>query len=120
MGSEAEHERLLRLILTLPCMVMISGYRSELYDCMLSKWRRAEFYTTNRAGQRTLESVWLNFPPPLELHDYRYLGQGFRERERIKRKRERWKAKLLRMPELERHAVLAAVSELRQGASRQM
>jgi DNA adenine methylase len=119
-GTEEEHAELLRLIVALPCMVMISGYRSDLYDRALAKWRRAEFHTTNRAGQRTLECVWMNFAEPLELHDYRYLGRGFRERERIKRRRERFKAKLLRMPELERHAILSAVAELRAGHPRQI
>jgi hypothetical protein len=119
-GTEEEHAELLRLVVTLPCMVMLSGYRSEFYDRTLWKWRRAQFQTTNRAGARTLEVVWMNFPAPLELHDYRFLGKGFRERERIKRKRERWKAKLLRMPQLERHAILSAVAELRAGPPRQM
>jgi hypothetical protein len=31
-----------------------------------------------------------NFPEPVALHDYRYLGEDFRQRERIKRKKQRW------------------------------
>jgi hypothetical protein len=118
LSTEAEHAELLRLLVTLPCMVMLSGYRSELYDTQLVKWRREEFYTSDRGGNRKLENVWLNFPAPLELHDYQYLGQGFRERERIKRKRARWRAKLERMPELERHAILAEIEALRSSAPR--
>jgi hypothetical protein len=37
-------------------------------------------------GPRT-EWLWFNFPEPIALHDYRYLGTGFRER--IKRKKQR-------------------------------
>lgn len=120
MSEDAEHVALLHVLLKLPCMVMLSGYFSKLYSLKLAGWRRVDFFTTTRGGGRAQESVWLNFPPPLELHDYRFLGDTFRERERIKRKRERWKAKLLRMPELERHAILSAVQELRSTTSLQM
>ena len=41
-----------------------------------------------------------------------YLGEDFRERERIKRKVNRWKAKLEKMPILERRAVSAALAEI--------
>ena len=59
------------------------------------------------------EWLWMNFPSPFELHDYRYLGENFRERERIKRKKERWVSRLSRMDALERHALISAVGELR-------
>ena len=45
------------------------------------------------------------------LHDYRHLGAGFRERERIKRKKQRWTARLHRLPVLERQALLAAIDD---------
>ena len=93
-------------------MVMLSGYRSRLYDSIIGCWRQMDFQTRNRAGKSAIETIWMNFPAPLKLHDYRYLGQGFRERERIKRKRDRWKAKLLKMSELERQAVVSAINEL--------
>lgn len=55
----------------------------------------------------------MNYPEPLELHDYRYLGRDFRERERIKRKKQRWKQKLSTMPALERYAILSELADLR-------
>lgn len=119
LSSEADHVRLLEILMNLPCMVMLSGYHSKLYDRALSHWRREEFYTSDRGGNRRLEVVWMNFAEPLELHDYRYLGRGFRERERIKRKRLRWRARLERMPSLERHALMATIDELRHGSNRQ-
>jgi site-specific DNA-adenine methylase len=111
MTSEAEHRELIEILLKLPCMVMLSGYRSDLYDQLLARWRRVDYQTTNRAGQRVTESVWLNFPEPAELHDYSHLGRGFRERERIKRKRKRWHDRIATMPALERHALLAAIQD---------
>lgn len=114
-----EHARLLDIITTLPCMVMISGYWSELYADRLKGWRSASYQAQTRGGHPATEWVWMNFPAPLELHDYRYLGRSFRERERIKRQQLRWKNRIQRMPDLERHAILAAIDEIRAGQHRQ-
>jgi hypothetical protein len=52
----------------------------------------------------------MNYDVPLELHDYRYLGSNFRERERIRRQQRRWAGKLARMKPLQRYALLAAIA----------
>jgi len=107
-----QHKQLLTLIRRLPCNVMISGYWSALYAQALHDWRAIQFEVMTRGGTRATEWLWYNFQPSNALHDYRYLGRDFRERERIKRKAQRWKARLLRMPSLERQALLAACSEV--------
>jgi hypothetical protein len=89
--TDVHHRRFLRAALALPAMVMISGYWSPLYAAMLATWNTITFEST-------------------ALHDYRYLGADFRERERIKRKTKRWTERLQRMPALERQALLAAVA----------
>ena len=109
--TNGQHHQLLSILLALPCRVMISGYWTALYSRKLVGWHKFNFGTTNRAGQRTTEWVWMNFAEPVELHDYRFLGANFRERERIKRKKRRWVAKLKWMPVLERRALLAAIAE---------
>lgn len=111
--TEADHVHLLAILRGLPCMVMISGYWSELYGRALHDWRVVSFKAQTRGGASATEYVWMNFPEHLELHDYRYLGEGFRERERIKRKTARWVRRLREMPALERHAMMAAISQLR-------
>lgn len=108
-----EHAALLELIQQLPCPVAISGYWSELYASSLATWRSTSFTTTKRSGALATEWLWMNYPTPLELHDYRYLGDDYRERERIKRKRERWKERLRRQPDQERYALFAAIAEVR-------
>lgn len=40
------------------------------------------------------------------------LSSNFRERERIKRKKARWRARLLKMPMLERMALLGTIADL--------
>ena len=64
-----------------------------------------------RGGTLATEWVWFNYPEPDELHDYRFLGRDFRERERINRKKRRWVARLKGMRRLERQALLSAIEE---------
>jgi hypothetical protein len=109
--TDVDHRRLLRVVMALPCPVLISGYASRLYAEMLKGWRHTTFQTMTRGARPATEWLWANFPEPVELHDYRYLGSGFRERERIKRKKQRWARRIEGMPILERQALLLALSE---------
>lgn len=110
--ATAQHEEMLALIRQLPCQVMVSGYWSPLYAQALHDWHAVHFEVMTRGGSQATEWLWCNFSLLEALHDYQYLGQNFRERERIKRKTQRWKARLLRMPALERQALLTALAEI--------
>ena len=106
----SDHSRLLDVLLRLSCPVILSGYHSTLYAETLRTWRAVTFTGVTRGGPRT-EYLWCNFPEPIELHDYRYLGRNFRERDNLKRMKHRWKQKLATMPPLKRHALFAALRE---------
>lgn len=106
-----EHEELLRTIADLKCMVMISGYDHPLYDQKLKGWRKEQFAGCSRQGPTT-ETVWLNFAAPSQLHDYRYLGENFRKRQDLNRKRERWLRRLRAMNPTERNMISAAIAEI--------
>ena len=110
LSRDVEHERLLAWIKRLGCRVLISGYWSELYADRLEGWRLVTFGVPTRKG-RALECLWCNFPEPATRHDTRFVGAGFRERERIGRKVARWVRRLQAMPLAERAAVLAALGE---------
>ena len=110
LGHAGEHRALLDILTALPCMVMISSYWSRLYTERLRDWHSVRFQVMTHGGPRT-EWLWSNFPEPVALHDYRHLGASFRERERIKRKKQRWTSRLHRLPMLERQALLAAIDE---------
>jgi DNA adenine methylase len=112
MLSIQEHRVLLSLLKAVPAAIAISGYWSELYGDELADWRSISFQTTTRGGHPATEWLWMNYPAPLQLHDYRYLGTNFRERERIKRKQKRWRSRLQSMPDLERYALLSVISQL--------
>ena len=134
--SEADHRRLLRVLQDLnalpePCrpMLMVSGYDSQMYREALATlemhlqngplsgddaqrlprpWNHITFQAITRGGPAT-EHLWFNFPPPTVLHDNRYVGTNFRDRERMKRVRATWKKKLERMKPYEREAIAELV-----------
>jgi len=108
-GDAAQHRWLLNVLLSLPCMVAISGYSSSLYMDMLQGWRHISFNSVTRGGGVAREYLWMNYPEPAALHDYSYLGSNFREREKIARQKRRWRARLLRMSALQRYALLEAI-----------
>ena len=108
--SEKDHRRLLNVLLRLPCPVMISGYMSSLYACILSGWETDHFKVVTRGGTIAEEWLWMNYAAPQALHDYGGLGKDFTDRQRIKRKIARWKRKLSALPMLEREAMLQALN----------
>lgn len=103
--SETDHVSLLETLLELPCMVMISGYANSFYDEKLSEWHRETFGGTSQVGRRE-EVVWMNFKPHI-LHDTRFVGDTFRERDANCRKRRRWKMRFGEMPKPYQQAVLS-------------
>ena len=108
--SDDGHLDLLNVIRRLPCMVMISGYASPMYSAGLEGWRSISFEAMTRGGTTATEWLWMNYDEPAELHDYRYLGDDKRQRERITRKVRNWTDGLKRLPPLERQAIESAIT----------
>ena len=105
--EDSDHVELLELLAGLPCQVMVSGYRSRLYDERLAGWRSVEWQVMNQGGVRT-EKLWFNFAPD-RLHWARFAGRNFTDRQRIKRKAESWARRYAALPVGERLAVLGAM-----------
>lgn len=108
--STEDHIALLNLLRTLPCAVMISGYDSDLYNELLSDWRRVTFNAKTHAEVRQ-ESVWMNYPEPAVLHDTRYLGANFRERQQIQRRQTTMRRRVESMPAAERSEFIRWIGE---------
>jgi len=104
----SQHIELLEIIKSLPCMVMISGYESQLYKESLKGWHTHYFQAKTHHGMAT-EWIWMNYSKPVQLHDYQYLGDNFREREKIKLKLKRWTTRFKSMPAIERQALLSSL-----------
>jgi hypothetical protein len=103
-----DHVTLLELLANESCMVALSGYASPLYSEMLGGWRVLEYRVMTRGGPR-IECLWMNYPEPSELHDYRYLGENFRQRERIRRQQRTWSRRLAVMDRLQRLALMSVL-----------
>lgn len=108
--TDEQHERLLKMASSLPCMVMISGYPSKMYDLHLKGWNRVDFKANSQIGLRD-ECVWYNFEPPCVLHDVSHLGATFRERQTIKRRRQRLYDRIEEMDPVERHELMVWMKE---------
>lgn len=114
--TDDDHFELLQTLLDISSWgvkILISGYETKLYNSVLGHWRRITWTAMTRGGSPATECLWMNFPEPVDLHDYQFLGENKTERQRIKRKIERWQRKLEGMPILERQALLAALDRRR-------
>jgi len=58
--TDSEHLTLLDALDTTPAMVVLSGYRSALYDDRLAHWRRVETQATSEKGGTRTECLWMN------------------------------------------------------------
>lgn len=59
--TDAEHLELLEILKNHPGPVMISGYESELYNDMLSDWRKVKKETLAEGGLKRTEVIWMNY-----------------------------------------------------------
>lgn len=96
-----QHKKLIKKLKSLDCMVLISGYDNSLYNSELVGWNKYCYTVQSQSGQR-VETLWFNYDLVGDLHDTRYLGRNFRERQNIKRRLSRMKNKFKAMPPCER------------------
>lgn len=108
--TDDEHIQLLATVLQLNCNVMIIHPKCELYDTYLKDWNKVEVKI--RYNQKlSIEYLYMNYKPT-ELQDYQFLGSDCWDRQRIKRKGERWVKKLLALPELEKQYIINKIKSL--------
>lgn len=108
--SDDDHVRLLLAVLQMNCNIMIIHPKCELYDTYLKDWYKVEVKI--RYNRKTsIECLYMNYKPD-ELQDYSYLGTDCWDRQRIKRKGERWVNKLMNLPDLERNYIIEKIKDL--------
>ncbi|EAR15457.1 phage DNA methylase [Robiginitalea biformata] len=90
--------------------VLISCYDNDVYARELDGWSKVQFPAMTRGGVTT-ETLYFNYDPPNELHDYRYYGANYRERENNRLKRKRLLAKFEAMSAADRHYYFDALRE---------
>lgn len=110
--TDAQHVELIEALKELAeepqVAIMLSGYPSPLYAKLLKAWRSKSFMSQTRRGRRK-EMLWMSYPEPKELHDYRFVGKNKVERFKLKRRRDNMLAKLRRLPAIERNALMMAM-----------
>lgn len=111
--TDDDHHRFVRtasqITATGSTNMMICGYDSLIYAA-LAPWFLFHHEVMTRGGLRS-ENVWMSYTPPDRLHDYRYIGNDRRHRERIQRRQRTWREQLRNMPSQERDAMLAALTQ---------
>ena len=117
--TDEQHRDLVGLLANrvgLDCFVMISSYGNKLYDEVLleskfTRWYKFTFNAMTRKGLRE-EALYCNFNPDEHIkHDYSYIGKDYRDRERIKRKSDRWVKNLKELDFDERNYILSNIFE---------
>lgn len=108
--TEEHHLELLETLCSLPCQVMVSGYDNALYREKLVGWRHVTFQAKSHVGLRE-ESVWMNFAEPSVLHDARFLGSNFRERQAIQRRQATLRKRMYAMSAVERSEFVRWLNE---------
>ena len=104
--SIEDHTDLLSIISAMShYKIMISHYPCDLYDTMLSEWNTFGFQSNTRQGMVN-ERIYMNYELGDKLHDYQYIGENFRIRERHLRIKRNFFAKLDRMEPLLRNSIL--------------
>lgn len=71
----------------------------------------SEFSSKTHVEMRE-EVVWMNFAPPSRLHDTRFLGETFRDRQTIQRRQTRLRTRIESLDPIERHELLQWMQEL--------
>jgi len=110
--TERDHVELLSILKQLPCRVAVSGYPSRLYETELRQWNQLNFSAKGHDGMHA-ESVWTNYAIPDKLHDTRFLGANFRQRQDVKRRMNRLQNKISRLSKQEQYALATWLSNQR-------
>jgi hypothetical protein len=111
--TDDEHIQLLNLIKKLPANVdvLISTYPNLMYAEALIDWHCIRFQSQTRRG-KAWELLFINYLQIDDLHDTSFAGHNYRDRERIKKKVNRWVNKYNQMDMAERRAIFQALAQL--------
>lgn len=108
--TDNQHVRLLKLLRGIDCYKIISTYINGIYANALHDWSYFDMQVMTHGGIRT-ERVYFSYDLAA-VHFHQYAGNNFTDRQRIKRKAERWQKNFAKLPPGERQAILAALLSL--------
>ena len=59
-----DHEQLLRLLRSSKAKIVLSGYRSDMYDEVLHDWAKDTMFSRTTSTAIAEETIWMNYHPP--------------------------------------------------------
>lgn len=59
--TDAEHETMLKIVLSSKAKIIISGYESDMYNDYLQSWNKCVFDSCAEYGKPRKEVVWMNY-----------------------------------------------------------
>lgn len=108
--TDSQHQNLLSIIKNMRYPILISTYKNKMYKDNLPKWFKLNFSVGTRNG-KAIETVYYNYSLSNGLlHDYRYLGNDFKDRERIRLKIDRWVKGLDKLEVREQMAIIRSIT----------
>ena len=115
MMDPASHEKLVGTMAQLNSinpgiMMMLTHYPCKFYDDRLSQWRAMDIVGRSRKGN-TIERLYMNYPEPSQLHDVRFFGENFRQRELLSKAAKNLKRKFSSWTPLEKQYFLYKLNE---------
>lgn len=87
---------------------MICQNPNPLYDKALKKWNAFDVLNRDKNQTQTIR-LYLNYPKPLILQDYEHVGLDYKDRQRIKRKKDNFLKKLNSLSEDEKIVILSEI-----------
>lgn len=109
--SSVDHIELLKVIGSTKIPTMISTYDNDVYKEKLKSWKK-EKYKVRIRRRIAEETIYMNYEIKGELHDYRYIGKNFREREKNRGIIKRNVSKYKRLPISIKKAILQKIIDI--------
>lgn len=107
--TDKQHLKFLAAARSLKINCMIIHPKCELYDNELKGWRQV-IVKIKYHNKTSIECLYMNYEQPKTLQTDIFLGKNFTDRQRIKRKAERFVNKFSSLPELERKYILSRIA----------
>lgn len=108
--SNEDHIAFLAWVVNVECPVLITHPVCEFYSYALKDWRFIDYTYQSRGGNRS-DRIWMNYPEPKILHDYRYFGKDRTERQSLLRLSNRWKDRFSKLSPQVQGLIMASLQE---------
>lgn len=104
--SDQDHIDFFNYVSSSKIKMIIIHPKNCIYDKLINLGWRYKEIKIRYHNKTSIERIYCNYAVPVELMTYKYIGINFTDRQRIKRKCERFSKKLQLLPVIEREAII--------------